>query len=488
MPDTSGAQAVIYVRISRDRTGAGLGIERQEDDCRELAARLGLTVREVYADNDISAASGKRRPGYRKMLADLTIAPATVLCWHTDRLQRRPAELEEYVLLAEKHGIATHAVQAGKLDLATPSGRLVARMLGAAAAYEIELMRARHQAAKRQAALKGEWRGGRRPFGYEPGGMRLEPDEAQALADGTRAVIGGMTLAALARQWNEAGILTSTGGQWEARQLGRTLTRARNAALIEHWTKADPERGTPRQQEIIGPAKWPAVVSEAEWRQVRAVLEDPVRRTTPGPARRWLLSGIALCGICGGPMVGTTTGSKRGRSRPVYRCRAAGLHVGRDSHSLDRYISTMTITYLGSPVAVAALARATPAPGTELLRDEIGGIRAQLDELAVEARHRRITARQMAMASGPLMADLGELEARLAAAARPALLSPFAGHDPREVWEELPLDSQRAIVAGLFMITVNPAPKGRPAGWRPGESYFHDESVKIERRENDDPA
>jgi site-specific DNA recombinase len=45
----------IYCRISRDRVGAGLGVERQEEDCRDLANRLRWDVVDVYTDNDLSA-------------------------------------------------------------------------------------------------------------------------------------------------------------------------------------------------------------------------------------------------------------------------------------------------------------------------------------------------------------------------------------------------------------------------------------------------
>ena len=57
--------AAIYVRISQDRGGAGLGVERQEHECRALAQRLGWTVVDVYCDNDLSAFSGRRRPALR---------------------------------------------------------------------------------------------------------------------------------------------------------------------------------------------------------------------------------------------------------------------------------------------------------------------------------------------------------------------------------------------------------------------------------------
>src|SRR5437870_1271262 len=61
----------IYARISQDRDGDGLGVLRQLQDSREEAMRRGWTVAEEYVDNDISAYSGKERPGYEQMLKDL---------------------------------------------------------------------------------------------------------------------------------------------------------------------------------------------------------------------------------------------------------------------------------------------------------------------------------------------------------------------------------------------------------------------------------
>jgi site-specific DNA recombinase len=58
-------RAAIYCRISQDRAGAGLGVERQREDCAALADRLGWNVVETFTDNDLSAYSGKPRAGYR---------------------------------------------------------------------------------------------------------------------------------------------------------------------------------------------------------------------------------------------------------------------------------------------------------------------------------------------------------------------------------------------------------------------------------------
>lgn len=46
-------------------------MQRQLEDCRKLAAERGWVVGHEYVDNDISAYSGKARPGYEAMCSDL---------------------------------------------------------------------------------------------------------------------------------------------------------------------------------------------------------------------------------------------------------------------------------------------------------------------------------------------------------------------------------------------------------------------------------
>jgi DNA invertase Pin-like site-specific DNA recombinase len=46
-------------------------VQRQVEDGRKLASQRGWVVAEEYVDNDVSAYSGKRRPAYQRMLADL---------------------------------------------------------------------------------------------------------------------------------------------------------------------------------------------------------------------------------------------------------------------------------------------------------------------------------------------------------------------------------------------------------------------------------
>ncbi|HUY48673.1 MAG TPA: recombinase family protein, partial [Streptosporangiaceae bacterium] len=98
-------RAAIYVRISSDRTGAGLGVARQEEACRALCARLGWIVVMVYCDNDVSASSGKPRKAWLQLQADIAAGQIdAIACWNVDRLTRMPRELEDVIDLHDRRG------------------------------------------------------------------------------------------------------------------------------------------------------------------------------------------------------------------------------------------------------------------------------------------------------------------------------------------------------------------------------------------------
>src|SRR5687768_9114572 len=91
-------RAAIYCRISDDRRGLGLGVERQREDCAEMADRNGWRVVGTYPDNDTSAYSGKPRPQYLTLMQAVAEGGVDVIiAWHPDRLHRSPAELESFI-------------------------------------------------------------------------------------------------------------------------------------------------------------------------------------------------------------------------------------------------------------------------------------------------------------------------------------------------------------------------------------------------------
>jgi site-specific DNA recombinase len=143
-------RAAIYTRISSDREGQERGVARQEQDCRELADRLGWEVAGSYSDNDTSASSGKRRPGWEQLLSDLRAGRVeAVLAYSSSRLYRRVRDLEGLLDLNPK----IRTVVSGSIDLNTADGRMHARLLATIDQAEAERVgeRIRRQKAQNRA-------------------------------------------------------------------------------------------------------------------------------------------------------------------------------------------------------------------------------------------------------------------------------------------------------------------------------------------------
>lgn len=454
--------AVVYVRISRDREGGGLGVDRQLADCRTLAERLGLLITEVFEDNDLSAYSGKARPSYRRLLQHLRDGGATtVLCWHTDRLHRAPIELEEWIEVAEPRDVVVHTVKAGPIDLATPSGRMIARQLGAVARYESEHRSERVAAQKEHAAAAGRWLGGRRPFGFEADGTTVRPLEAELIRSATDQLLTGSSLRSIVASWNHAGALTSTGKAWKPKMLRDVLSRWRNAGVHEH-------RGEPG-----GLAQWDAIVTVEQVRAVRALFADPKRRTNgTDNARRWLLSGILTCPC--GEGLRSSTGAK---GRRTYRCKTPGPgHVSRIAAPVDDLVTRVVEAWLTEHDGVRTALSASAAVDVPALRATARRARRRVEEIAEMLGDGDLTAAEARTARLRAVSRLDAAEAALTAAVRTSALSRMVGSaDPVAAWRVADLDVQRAVLRELMTITVERQGPGRRA--------FDPDTIVIRRRE-----
>jgi DNA invertase Pin-like site-specific DNA recombinase len=476
-------RALIYCRISQDRTGGGLGVDRQREDCEALANRNGWDVLEVYVDNDISAFSGKKRPAYRRMLADLDEGKATVvIVWHTDRLTRSIVELEEYIDLSEKRGISTHTVQAGTVDLATPSGRMTARILGAVARQESEHKGERVARARRQKALAGEWMGGIRPFGWGmPTGetkkkvdrktgeevdapeldmMKAVPEEAEALRHWTDEMLSGASIRSLVKWCADKGVLTTRGNPVSHTDMRDMLLRPRNAGIAVY-------RG-----EEVGRGKWEPIVDEAKYRAVVAILKDPARTTTPGATPKWLGSLLYRCGRGDCPHFVYVTQSG-GRSYPSYRCQT-GHGGGRRAETTDQFVEDTIVERLSRDDAHDLL---LPSPGDV----DVSGLQAEAE--AIRGRMRDLGglfgAGQLELAPftegmDTARAQLEGVTVRLAQAATADPLAALVGApDVRKAWKALGLDRQRAVLRAALEVTLKTPRPGR----MPDGGYFDYDAV-----------
>ena len=154
--------------------------------------------------------------------------------------------------------------------------------------------------------------GGLRPFGFEKDRVTLRTAEADLIRVLVARAVAGESVVVLARELNERGVPTTTGGQWRTSGLQRVLCSAR----IAGWREDAP--GARHGPGALGgpfttPAPWPAIVAREDVEFLRARFAGNRRGAA---TRRYLLSGVLRCGQCGKPM----TGSMRSTGRAIYGC------------------------------------------------------------------------------------------------------------------------------------------------------------------------
>ena len=435
-------KTAVYLRVSEDRQGNELAVKRQREDCLKVCEHQGWTPVE-YVDNDTSATTGKR-PAYEGMLADIRAGEIqAVVAWDLDRLHRRPIELELFMELADEYKLKLATVT-GEVDLSTDNGRLFARIKGAVAKAEVERKSARQKRAMLQKAQAGEvW--GPRAFGYNEDRTKLVAQEANAIRRAYSSVLAGVSLYAIANEMNAKGLLTSKGYAWKGKTVREALLNPRYAGLRTYG------------DEIVGPAKWKAVVSEDVWRSVCRILKDPQRQAGHA-ARSHLLSGLALCGNCGTTL---SAGIKRRTDGYVLVCK--GCHrLSRAEEPIDAAITGLAIAYLSRPDAVDLLVDRDREDMGELRESE----RAILEQMETLASDRYveelITDAQFRAANGKLTARLADVRDRMLDANRARTFDGLVGaEDVEEVWQSLPLERKRAVIAALFTVTILPIGRGQ---------------------------
>ncbi len=420
MNSPRGTRVGIYVRLSVDRDGS-TSTKRQEADCRKLAKQRGWRVAGVYADTDASAWSRSvRRPQYERMLAGVEAGELDgILVWKLDRLMRQRREMVRVDDLLEDHGAFLESLN-DPVD-SSPMGKTVLHLLASLAQSSSDDTSLRVRRAKEEGAEKGRPNGGgRRPFGYTVGGLTIEPDEADLIRDAAASVLAGEPLRAIVRRFNDAGIRTPAGKKWDPTPLRRMLRSARIAGLRSH-------RGR-----VVGTAAWPAIVTEAEHERLVAVLADPARRTSVPVPRRYFLTGLARCGLCGTKLVAAP---RTKTAQRTYTCRSSapahgcgGIRV--NAEELEDLVRDSIVIAAGTE-ALAGMLQATRAQGDEAeLLEQVRTDEAALEELARDRYVRRtITEAEHHAVRGELDERIRKLRGELAALTRTDALVGVDGAD-----------------------------------------------------------
>jgi site-specific DNA recombinase len=428
-----------------------LGVNRQLQDCEAYAALKGWQVAERYCDDDFSAYSGKPRPEYQRMLADLKSRRIDgVVVWHLDRLHRSPKELEEFIEICDAAGVRHLATVTGDVDLSTHDGRFHARILGAVSRKESDDKSRRATRKHLEIAQSGRWAGGRRPYGFSDD-RQLVPEEVEVIREAARRLAAGETLWSVAGDFNARGIPTARGAKWSGQSLKGIVIHPR---LAGHRTL---------HERIVAPGVWDAVLTEQESQRLRSVLTDPARTLTRS-ARRYLLSSLLVCGLCDAKLV-----SRPSRHRPAYVCAKGPGFFGCGRISilaapLESFVTEAVLFRLDSPELARAI-KHQPDANREAAELElaIATDQAKLEELAGFWADGKIESPEYFVARKRITDRLNALRARFGRIDRHGSVRRLAGEADRlrGQWADLNLHQRRALITTLLdHIVVSPARHG----------------------------
>ncbi|MBB3099363.1 DNA invertase Pin-like site-specific DNA recombinase [Actinoplanes campanulatus] len=478
-------RVIIYLRMSLDKTGEGAGLERQEQACRALCLARGWEVVAVVEDT-VSATDWRLadRAGWSQVVTAIEAGEADlVVAWHLDRVTRDMRDLEALIELAIDKGIGL-ATATGDIDLTTDVGRMVARILAAVATAEGERKAERQILASDQRVARGKPNWIRRPFGFNKDGTHV-PDEAAAIKQAYYDLVKGKALTAIAADWNEKGFRTSAPSEEEARPRA-PRQRAYNPTGLWGNVAVRLLLRNPRNMgmitlygEIMGKGSWKPIIDEATFLKVDKLLADRQRPESLKGKLANLLSGIAECGVCGGPVQAT----KR-NDEPLYTCKGNKWKPeegrGHTSLPLD-YAEGLVLRRLVEQMKRTNRVSFHPMPtGVDVspLEARERAIDKRLNELIVEEVTGKITRQQLHAGTAELRHELAGIQMEIA---RAGSFGPVKTIDIEAAYEEfgaLDLGEQRGILSDAFQfIRLIQRGRGRP---RAGEPIWKPEHLETE--------
>jgi len=478
--EQDGMRVAIYARLSKDTSGVSENVEIQIQECKAHARSMGYRIAGIFSDNDISASkySKKPRPGYQTMLTAIgRNTVEAILITEMPRLYRRMEELLEVIRLAEQTELKQIiALDEAGYDLSTGQGIHNAISAVNNAMLESRRLSDRQKRRIRARAATGASHGGRRCFGYEPGGTVLREEEAEVVRFMVKRVLAGGTINGIVRDLNGLGVKTVSGRRWEHILVKQLLESPRIAGIRAHG-------------ELRYPGTFPAIISVEDFELVQFALTR-LKRTFPGgvqvEGRKYLLTGLIYCGVCEQPMSGHAhRGGNSLHKKKRYACHkirngaessACGT-VYRMAEGLEAFVIEAALDLVersGLPVVVDPQAQ-----DAKVLLQQYQKLRSRRSDLRHDYATGFLKSEEYAEARAILESEIEEVQTKLARVqpdgAADNLIPP--GKSVRAAWKEGTFSWRRLFLArAIVQVIVKPNPR-RGAMWR--EYKFDKDGIDI---------
>jgi DNA invertase Pin-like site-specific DNA recombinase len=448
-----GTRAVIYTRVSQDRTEQRRSVDEQETECREVCRVNGWTVVEVFSDNDRSASryARKERPEYKRLRRFLTDGGADVLVlWEGSRAQRDLAAYASLRDLCAERGIL-YSYSGRTYDLTRTDDRFSTGLDALLAEREADITRDRVLRTVRAQAAAGrpagkmlygyrrEYRAGRSGPEYER--TVIDADRAAIVREAAERVAAGEALYEIAQSFNRRGVpVMRQSATWRPDAIRRMVTNPGYISQRVH-------RGT-----VVGPAEWPPILDEGTYAKCAAVLADPGRRTGVDNRVRHLLTGVLRCAVCDSPVRAVAT--RRGTR--VLAC--PQYHAGLREDVADDFVTRVVVARLSRPDALDVFA--APAADAGAARDRVAELQGEMDDAYALAASGALSARGLAAFEARLLPQIERAGREAVPPSVPPVVRRAAGPDAAARWARFDVADRREVVRALVELRLSPSGRG----------------------------
>ncbi|HWI61163.1 MAG TPA: recombinase family protein, partial [Symbiobacteriaceae bacterium] len=337
-----------------------------------------------------------------------------VVVYKLDRLSRSVVDTVKLVLEEWEGRVCLKSTREA-VDTATPMGRQIFYLLVSYAEWERSVIRERTSAGKWRRAREGRNPGAVAPYGYRnaPGGrFLLEHAEAPVVRRIFAEALGERSARQIAARLNADGVPSRKGSGWSAPVIAKILRNPCYMGVLAYGRsiRGPGGRRTRRAEPACTAGVFPLLVEPELFVRVQAgrTARRPEGLAPRAAASEPLLTGLAVCGLCGGALTGHRRHGERYR---YYRCGeaiakgsavcAAG-YLPRDA--VDAAVATAIAEVLGAKATLPD--QRTRA--AEAVRLEIGRIKSTVRS---EARRRRLAqARAARLRTAFLKGDVGGRE------------------------------------------------------------------------------
>ena len=429
-----------------------------------MADLRGWAVAKVYEDNDVSAYKRNvRRPEFELMLSDLSDGLIDgVVAYDLDRLARQPKDLERLIDLYDGRKRLVFATVTNDVNLGTADGRTMARVMVAFANKSSHDASRRIQRKHLELARQGKSSGGPAPYGWLKGGRKIDPVAAQHIRAAQEQLLAGVRIGTIRTDWQRLGLGHPREGTTRLPHhlVERMLTNPRLCGFrTYHGEILLDDDGRP----VVG--DWETINTVEEWEAVCAVVAER-KQKQPGRslARKYLLSGIARCGLCHAKIRGQVNRHWRPNStlsKFSYQCSVVNGgcgKVGRVGEAVDEFVISLVLAEQRERASSTTVEEPEPWPNASELTD----VEADIAALTQAARAKEITVSTLLQLLPDLERRRDELKVERGRFSKKRQQAASLSVDTVEEFLSLPLERQQALILhSLSAVLIHPAGRGR---------------------------